>query len=99
MSKGLPRRDTGKWVAMRLLPLVDARPATDLMRAEGNTALFFSFWSPDNRSVILQMPDHGRATSWWVPLDGRPQKALSRFVGSAAVHPNRKTIAFSASDE
>jgi hypothetical protein len=90
---------SGKWVAMRLLPLVDDRPVTDLMRAEGNAALFFSFWSPDSRSVILQMPDNGRPTNWWVPLDGKPQKALSRFVGSAAVHPNGKTIAFAGNDK
>lgn len=89
----------GKWVAMRLLPLVEDRPATDLMRAEGNAALFFLFWSPDSRSVILQMPDHGRPTSWWVPLDGKPPKVLSRFVGSAAVHPNGKMVAFAAFDK
>jgi Tol biopolymer transport system component len=90
---------SGQWVAIRLLPLVDDRPTPDLMRAEGNAALFFSFWSPDSRSVILQMPDSGRPTSWWVPLYGQPQKALSRFVGSAAVHPNGKTIAFAANDK
>jgi len=84
---------------MRLLPLTDAQPVSDLMRAEGNAALFFSFWSLDSRSVILQMPDNGRPTSWWVSLDGQPQKALSRFVGSAAVHPNGKTIAFAANDK
>ena len=84
---------------MRLLSLVDDRPVTDLMRAEGNAALFFSFWSPDSRSVILQMPDNGRPTNWWVPLDGKPQKALSRFVGSAAIHPNGKTIAFAGIDK
>jgi len=90
---------SGKWVAMRLLSLVDDRPVTDLMRAEGNATLFFSFWSPDSRSVILQMPDNGRPTNWWVPLDGKPQKALSRFVGSAAIHPNGKTIAFAGIDK
>jgi hypothetical protein len=87
----------GKWVAMRLLPLANARPATDLMRADGNASLFFSFWAPDSRSVVLRMPENGQPTSWWVPLEGQQQKALSRFVGSAAVHPNGTTIAFAAS--
>jgi Tol biopolymer transport system component len=86
----------GKWVAMRLLPLANARPATDLMRADGNASLFFSFWAPDSRSVFLRMPENGQPTSWWVPLEGQQQKALSRFVGSAAVHPNGTTIAFAA---
>ena len=86
----------GKWAAMRLLPLIDARPATDLLRADGNAALFFSFWSPDSQTVILRMPDNGQPANWWIPLDGRPKKALSRFVGSAAVSPNGKTIAFTA---
>jgi hypothetical protein len=88
----------GKWVAMRLLPLIDAQPVSDLMRAEGKAALFFSFWSPDSRSVLLQMPENGRPTNWWVPLTGRRHQALSRFVGSAAVHPNGKTIAFAVND-
>src|SRR5205823_4832141 len=30
----------GKWVAMRLLSLIDAQPVSDLMRADGNAALF-----------------------------------------------------------
>jgi Tol biopolymer transport system component len=89
----------GKWVAMRLVSLVDDRPATDLMRAEGNAALYFSFWSPDSRSVILQTPHNGQPTNWWVTLDGQPPKALSRFVGAAAVRPNGKTIAFAANDK
>jgi len=83
---------------MRLISLVDERPVTALMRAEGNAALYFSFWAPDSRSVILQLPENGRPTNWWVPLETKQPKALSRFVGSAAVHPNGKTIAFAGID-
>lgn len=89
----------GQWVAMRLIPLIDAQPVSDLMRAEGNAALFFSFWSRDSHSVILQMPQGGRPTNWWVPLADRRQRPLPRFVGAAAVHPNGKTIAFIANDD
>jgi hypothetical protein len=88
----------GKWVAMRLLALIDHQPVSDLMRADGNAGLFFSFWSRDSHSVVLQMPDHGRPTNWWVPLTGRGRRALARFVGAAVVHPNGKTIAFTAYD-
>jgi len=44
------------------------------------------------------MPENGRPTSWWVPLAGRRPRALSRFVGAAAAHPNGKTIAFAVND-
>lgn len=88
----------GKWVAMRLLPLIDAQPVSDLMRAPGNAALFFSFWSRDSHSVVLQMPKNGQPTSWWVPLANRRPYALSRFIGAATVHPNGRTIAFAVND-
>ena len=88
----------GTWVAMRLLPLGGTEPVSDLMRAEGNAALFFSFWSRDSRSVVLQMPENKRPTSWWVSLANGQRRALSRFVGAAVVHPDGKTIAFVAND-
>ncbi len=88
----------GKWVAMRLLSLSDGQPVSDLMRAEGDAALFFSFWSRDSHSVVLQMPENGRPTNWWVPLADRQHHPLPSFVGAAAVHPNGKTIAFTAND-
>ncbi len=37
--------------------------------------------------------NNGRPAGWSVPLAGRAQKALSRFIGPAAIHPNGKTIA------
>ncbi|MDB4889560.1 MAG: hypothetical protein JWL61_1415 [Gemmatimonadetes bacterium] len=88
-----------KWVAMRLLPLTAAQPVSDLMRAEGNAALFFSFWSRDSRSVVLQMPENGRPTNWWMSLADRRPHTLHVFVSAATVHPNGKTIAFTAIDD
>jgi Tol biopolymer transport system component len=85
-----------RWVAMRLVSLIDSQPPKELMRLEAANGLFFSGWSPDSRSVLLQKAQNAR-TTWWVPIAGGPAKQLPRFVPDPAIHPDGTTIAFAVS--
>jgi hypothetical protein len=38
-------------------------------------------------------------SSWWVPIAGEAPKRLPQYVGTTAIHPDGRTIAFSLPDD
>jgi len=86
----------GNRKTIRLLSLQGNEPVRDLLHVEGS--LGFS-WGPDSRFLLVQKEQNGKNTSWWVPVDGGAPKQLSQYVGGAAISPDGKRIAFSASDD